>query len=133
MARPLSEHPTPAELEVLKVLWERGPCTVRDVLDEFQEQGRRRAYTSVMSLMNVMAEKRLLKRTARGRAFVYESRSPRENTLGQMVGDLWQRAFEGSAATLVTRLLAEAQPSEAELRAIRQVIAQYQADQEGRK
>jgi predicted transcriptional regulator len=100
------------------------------VLDEFQQQGRRRAYTSVMSLMNVMAEKRLLKRTPRGRAFVYEARSARDSTLGQMVGDLWQRAFEGSAATLVTRLLEEAQPSEHELRAIRQAIAQYQAEQE---
>lgn len=133
MARPLSEHPTPAELEVLKILWERGPVTVRDVLDEFQQLGRRRAYTSVMSLMNVMAEKRLLKRIARGRAFIYEARAPRESTLGQMVGDLWQRAFEGSAATLVTRLLEEAQPSDAELKAIREAIAQYQAEQGDRR
>lgn len=130
MPRPTTEQPTPAELEVLKVLWERGSSTVRDVLDEFGRQGRRRAYTSVMSLMNVMADKQLLRRKPLGRAYVYEARMPREKTLQQMVGDLWERAFEGSAATLVTRLLEETRPSDDELLAIRQVIAQYQAEQE---
>jgi predicted transcriptional regulator len=131
MPRPATEHPTPAELEVLKALWDRGPSTVRDVLDEFRAQGRRRAYTSVMSLMNVMADKKLLRRRPQGRAYVYAARTPREATLGQMVGDLWQRAFEGSASTLVTRLLEEARPSDDELLEIRKVIAQYQSEQGG--
>ena len=130
MSRPQSEHPTPAELEVLKILWEDGPCTVRDVLDHLNRQGRRRAYTSIMSLMNVMVEKRLLKRKPHGRAYLYEPRAPREKTLGNLVGDLWQRAFEGSATTLVTRLLQETQPTPAELEAIRDAIEQYEADLE---
>jgi predicted transcriptional regulator len=62
---------------------------------------------------------------------VYAARTPREATLGQMVGDLWQRAFEGSASTLVTRLLEEARPSDDELLEIRKVIAQYQSEQGG--
>lgn len=131
MSRPQSDHPTPAELEVLKVLWDEGPCTVRDVLGQLNRQGRRRAYTSIMSLMNVMVDKRLLKRKPHGRAFLYESRAPREKTLGEMVGDLWQRAFEGSSTTLVTRLLEETQPTPEELEAIRAAIEQYEADQEG--
>lgn len=130
MPRPQSEHPTPAELEVLKVLWEDGPCTVRDVLDRLNGQGRRRAYTSIMSLMNVMVDKRLLKRKPHGRAYLYEPRAPREKTLGDLVGDLWQRAFEGSATTLVTRLLEETQPTSAELEAIREAIEQYEAERE---
>lgn len=130
MARPQSEHPTPAELEVLKVLWENSPCTVRDVLDYLNQQGRRRAYTSIMSLMNVMVDKRLLKRKPDGRAYLYEPRVPREKTLGELVGDLWQRAFEGSSTTLVTRLLEETQPTSEELEAIRRAIEQYEADLE---
>jgi predicted transcriptional regulator len=129
MARPKQEHPTPAELEVLKVLWERGPSTVRGVMDSLAEQGHRRAYTSVMSLMNVMADKGLLKRTPQGRAFIYSPRIDREKTLGRMIGDLWQRAFEGSASTLVSRLLDEASPSRDELDEIRKAIEAYQRDQ----
>lgn len=122
MVRPRHEQPTPAELEVLKVLWDRGPSTVRDVLDVLQEQGDGRAYTSVMSLMNVMAEKGLLGRRASGRAFVYAARETREATLGSLVGDLCRRAFEGSAKTLVTHLLEESRLTEAELEEIHRLI-----------
>jgi predicted transcriptional regulator len=128
MPRPKTEHPTPAELEVLKILWDHGPATVREVLEQLNASGRRRAYTSVMSLLGVMADKRLLSRSRRGRAFVYAARTPRERTLGQMVGDLWQRAFDQSASSLVTHLLDEANPSEEELDAIRRAIESYQSD-----
>jgi BlaI family transcriptional regulator, penicillinase repressor len=128
MARPKHEHPTPAELEVLKVLWERGASTVRDVLDEFTQMRRRRAYTSVMSLMNVMADKGLLRRRRRGRAFVYEPRIAREATLSDMIGDLCDRAFESSAPLLVSRLLEQANPSREELDEIRRVIDEYRAE-----
>jgi predicted transcriptional regulator len=133
MARPKHEHPTPAELEVLKILWERGPSTVRDVMDALAGQGHRRAYTSVMSLMNVMSDKGLLKRTPQGRAFVYAPRAGREKTLGRIVGELWQRAFEGSASTLVSRLLDEASPSREELDQIRRAIEEYQRQQENQR
>lgn len=133
MARPKNEQPTPAELELLKIVWERGPCTVRDVLDDLQDRGDGRAYTSVMSLMNVMAEKRLLRRKAHGRAFVYSARATQESTLGGLVGDLCRRAFEGSAKTLVTHLLQESELTVAELEEIHRLIEQHRrVDSDGR-
>ena len=129
MARPKQQTPTAGELEVLKVLWEHGACTVRDVLNELNKR-RSRAYTSVMTLLNVMTEKGLVMREPQGRAFVYQARRPRETTLGRLVQDLLGRAFEGSASALVTQVLAESKPSEEELEAIQQAIDEYQR-QEG--
>jgi BlaI family penicillinase repressor len=126
MPRPKTPHPTPAELEILKLLWERGPLTVREVLDELNAVGPRRAYTSVMSLLNVMADKGLLEREPEGRAFRYRPRVGRRPTLGNLVGDIWQRAFEGSATTLVAHLLEQAQPTAEELKAIREALKQYE-------
>jgi len=125
MARPKEEHPTVGELEVLKVLWEQGPSTVREVMDVLNHR-RLRAYTSVMSLLNVMTEKCLLTRRPQGRAFVYQTRVTRERTLGRLVTDLVGRAFEGSASALVSRLLDESNPSEQELEKIRQAIEAFQ-------
>ncbi len=124
MARPKHEHPTPGELEVLKVLWDRGPSTVRDVMEVLNDE-RPRAYTSVMSLLNVMTDKGLLTRRAKGRAFVYQAKAGRSRTLGQMVDDLLGRAFEGSAAALVSQLLDQSTPTEEELDEIRRLIDQY--------
>jgi predicted transcriptional regulator len=129
MARPKQEQPTPAELEILKIVWERGTLTVREVMEELNRDGRERAYTSVMSLMNVMSEKGLLIRTPVGRAFEYKASSPRERTLGQLLGDLLGRAFEGSASALVTQLLDEANPTQEELAEIRKALAEYQKQQ----
>ncbi|MFQ5732224.1 MAG: BlaI/MecI/CopY family transcriptional regulator [Planctomycetaceae bacterium] len=133
MARPRHKHPTPAELEVLKILWDRGPSTVRGVLGVFAATGHRRAYTTVMSLMNVMVEKSLLRRRRRGRAFLYEARLPQEKTLRTMVGDLWERAFEGSTELLLSRLLEQANPSPQELDEIRRVIDDYRNQTAGRE
>ncbi len=124
MARPKQEHPTPGELEVMKILWDHGPLTVREVMQWLNRQ-RPRAYTSVMSLLNVMTDKGLLGRTAKGRAFVYQSKISRDKTLGHMVGDLLGRAFEGSASALVAHLLEESNPSPQELNDIRQAIESH--------
>jgi len=125
MARPRNEHPTPTELEVLKILWEQGPATVRDIHEAFTGMQRERAYTSVMSLMNVMADKGFLRRVPHGRAFLYEPCIQREEALQQLLGDLWQRAYEGSATLLVSQLLEQANPDRDELNEIRRVIEQY--------
>jgi predicted transcriptional regulator len=122
MARPKYDYPTPAELEVLKIVWEEEPCTVRDVMGSLN---KRRAYTSVMSLLNVMTEKGLLKRTPRGRAFVYSARVGRTRTLGQLVTDLVSRGFEGSPSALVANLLDQTKPTAAELEEIRETIDAY--------
>ena len=127
MPRPKEEQPTSGELEVLKVLWDRGPSTVRDVMHVLNES-RARAYTSVMSLLNVMTDKGLLVREPQGRAFVYRPAIEREATLQGMVGDLLGRAFEGSTSQLVAHLLDQSQPTARELTEIRKAIEQYQKD-----
>lgn len=124
MARPAEQQPTRAELEVLQVLWQRAPATVREVMQTLSRP-RPRAYTSVMSLMNVMAEKGLLTRKAKGRAFVYRPAAPREKTLAGMVADLLGRAFDGSASEMVAHLLERTKPSRAELDEIREAIAAF--------
>jgi predicted transcriptional regulator len=128
MPRPKEEKPTAGELEVLKVLWARGPSTVREVMDVLNER-RPRAYTSVMSLLNVMTDKGLLVRVPQGRAFVYRARLDRRRTLGGMVEDLLGRAFDGSASQLVAHLLDKHQPSSEELAEIRRTIQQYARQQ----
>lgn len=124
MARPAQPHPTPAELEILRILWERGPSTVREVLPQLPEE---RAYTSVMSLMNVMAEKQLVSRQAEGRAFRYSAATQPDQTEGKILGTLLERVFDGSASALVARLLEQSRPSEAELAEIRKLIEDYQS------
>lgn len=124
MARPKQDFPTPGELEVLKVLWQRGSSTVREVMDRLNTS-RPRAYTSVMSLLNVMTEKGLLVRKPQGRAFVYEASVKREATMGGLVDDLLGRAFEGSASALVARLLDQSRPTKDELDDIRRTIDEY--------
>jgi predicted transcriptional regulator len=125
MARPKEEHPTDGELEVLKVLWDRGPSTVREVM-EVLTAVRPRAYTSVMSLLNVMTDKGLVTRQPKGRAFVYRAKNDRSRTLRGLVGGLVGRAFEGSTAQLVAHLLDQTRPTDEELEEIRQAIKDYQ-------
>src|SRR5262249_46972539 len=90
---------------------------------------RPRAYTSVMSLLGVMTEKRLLVRKPRGRAYVYSPRVPQAKTTRDLLTDLLGRAFDGSASLLVSRLLEETQPSAQELDEIRRTIAEYESAQ----
>ena len=124
---PLKISPTPAELEVLKILWEHGPSTVREVM---RQQADERAYTSVMSLLNVMTEKGLLRRRPQGRAFLYETAAEREATLGGMLRDMLGRAFEGSASAMVAHLLEQSSPDDEELSEIRRTIRHYKRQQE---
>jgi predicted transcriptional regulator len=125
MSRPKEEQPTAGELEVLKVLWDRGPSTVREVMDVLNKE-RSRAYTSVMSLLNVMTDKGLVVREPHGRAFIYRAKTNRGRTLRRMVGDLLGRAFEGSTSQLVAHLLDQTKPSPTELEEIRRAIEEYQ-------
>ena len=125
MPRPKKEQPTTGDLEVLKVLWDRGPSTVREVMGVLNAV-RPRAYTSVMSLLNVMTDKQLLVREPQGRAFVYRPKTDRDKTLRRLVGDLLGRAFEGSTSQLVSHLLDQTRPSAEELAEIRRTIEEYQ-------
>jgi BlaI family penicillinase repressor len=131
MPRPRSDHPTPGELEVLQVVWRRGPSTVRQVLGELN-QVRPRAYTSVMSLLNVMVDKKLLRRKPHGRAFLYIARVEEQPTLREMVGDLVERAFGGSAQLLVAHALEQTDLSEQQLDEIHRMIEEYRSRKEDR-
>ena len=124
MARPRHNNPTPAELEVLQIIWEHGPCTVREVMNLLKPK-RPRAYTSVMSLMNVMAEKGLLNQEPKGRAFIYSAKVSRDKTQSSMLSDLLNRAFDGSANALVAHLLQQAEPNSEELDEIDKTIARF--------
>lgn len=125
MVRPRHENPTPAELEVLQVLWERGPSTVREVMTILNED-RPRAYTSVMSLMNVMEEKGLLRSKPQGRAFLYTARVSQEKVRSRMVGDLLDRVFDGSTSALVLNLLEQSGADPREIKDIRKAIAEFE-------
>ena len=122
MARPKQPHPTPGELEILRILWDRGPSTVREVLELVPQE---RAYTSVMSLLTVMAEKKLVTRKPEGRAFRYTAKQQADQTEGKMLGHLLDRVFDGSTTALVARLLEQSKPSPDELDEIRRLIDEY--------
>lgn len=124
MARPRHKNPTPAELEVLQIIWEDGPCTVREVMNLLKPK-RPRAYTSVMSLMNVMAEKGLLNQKPKGRAFIYSAKVSQDKTQSSMLSDLLNRAFDGSANALVAHLLQQTEPNSEELDEIHKTITKF--------
>lgn len=114
-------RPTDAELEILRVLWELGPATVRQVHEAFSRT-RETGYTTTLKLMQIMADKGLVTRDESTRTHVYEARVSQEHTQRQLVNDLVDRAFGGSAAELVLRALGSHRASESELRQIRKLI-----------
>ena len=106
-----------------------GPTSVRDVLERVNQDAEPpRAYTSVMSLLNVMTDKGLLRRSPHGRAFLYEPVSPREHTLRSLLGETLKRVYDGSASLLVAHLLDQSHPSIAELDQIRTLLNDYKTD-----
>src|SRR5581483_4799001 len=118
-------RPTDSELEILTVLWERGPSTVRDVHERIAAR-RPTQYTTVLKFMQIMAEKGLVRRDEKQRAHVYEAMRPREATQRQLAGDLLQRAFGGSAKSLVMGALAVRKASREELAEIRKLLDEYE-------
>lgn len=122
-----SPHPTEGELAILQVLWDRGgPCTVREV-HEALSQHKETAYTTVLKMMTIMADKGLLQRDESERSHRYGAMHPKPEVQSVLVKDLMQRAFAGSALQLVQRALAVDPPSRAELDAIEQLIADTKA------
>lgn len=117
--------PTPAELEILRVLWERGASTVREVHSTLCA-ARTTRYTTVLKLLQIMAEKGLVTRDERQRAHVYSARAPRTQTQGQLVRDLLERAFGGSAEGLVMHALSAKKVPAEELARIRALLDQLE-------
>ena len=116
--------PTDPELAILRVLWEKGPSTVRQVHDALAGT-RETGYTTTLKLMQIMSDKGLVKRNETTRTHVYSAIAGEEQTQQQLVKDLVDRAFGGSAATLVLRALSAEGTSESELREIRKLIDDY--------
>ena len=113
--------PTEAELEILNVLWQRGPSTEREVTDEIQKT-KTSGYTTVLKLMQIMANKGLVRRDENDRAHVYEPALPKEQTQRQLLSNLVEKAFEGSATKLVMQALSGKRASREELSRIREIL-----------
>jgi predicted transcriptional regulator len=125
MADKINPRPTDSELAILRVLWERGPSTVRevhDVLSPTHDSG----YTTVLKLMQIMTDKGLVDRDESQRAHVYTSRHGEQRTQRQLIGDLMDRAFGGSPAKLVMQALSTSRASAEDLSAIRTLLDQME-------
>ena len=120
-------RPTDAELGILRVLWERGASTVRDVHDELNRHATT-GYTTVLKLLQIMTEKGLVVRDETQRAHIYESRLGEQKTQRQLLSDLADRAFGGSAAKLVLQALSGRKATAEELGAIRQLLEQLEGE-----
>jgi len=117
-------RPTDAELAILRVLWERGASTVRQVHETLADT-RDTGYTTTLKLMQIMADKGLVTRNETARTHVYSAIAGQEQTQRQLVQDLVDRAFGGSAAQLVLRALRAEDATDAELKEIRKLIDDY--------
>ena len=121
-------RPTDAELAILRVLWDRGPSTVRKVAEVM---GRESAYTTVLKLLQIMTGKRLVRRDESARTHVYRVARSERATQRELVRDLADRAFGGSAARLVMQALAAKKASPEELAEIRELLAEQARKREG--
>jgi BlaI family transcriptional regulator, penicillinase repressor len=125
VARPKLPRPTDAELEILNVLWGRGPSTVREIHEEITRV-RATGYTSVLKALQIMAGKGLVERDEVHRVHVYRAALPQEETQRALVSDLLTRAFRGSAAKLVMRALESERASDEDRVLIRRMLADYE-------
>ena len=127
MSNPDLSRPTDAELAILRVLWRRGPSTVRQV-HEALSRDRETGYTTILKLMQIMNEKGLVERDESERTHIYQARFTEEQTQQGLVNDLLEKAFGGSAAQLVMRALAARKASADELAQIRQLLDELEGE-----
>jgi BlaI family penicillinase repressor len=124
MKQSQTPNPTAAELEILRVLWERGASTVREVYDVLNAS-RPSGYTTVLKLMQIMTAKGLVRRNEEQRAHVYEASLAAEQTKRRLVGDLLERAFGGSASELMMHALSK-RGSPQEIADIRRLLDEFE-------
>ena len=123
---PKPHRPTDGELEILRVLWRQGPSTVRDVHVTLSKTKPGTGYTTVLKLMQIMADKELVTRDERNKAHVYSPRIREDQTQRQLVGDLVERVFGGSAARMVMQALATKKANPEELAEIRHMLDEFE-------
>jgi predicted transcriptional regulator len=119
MPKPSMPRPTDAELSILRVLWQRGPSTVRQVQEELGEDT---GYTTVLKFLQIMTEKGLVTRDDSQHAHVYQTSLAEEETQRQLVADLLDRAFSGSSKKLVLQALSAKKASAEDLAEIRKLL-----------
>jgi BlaI family transcriptional regulator, penicillinase repressor len=119
------QKPTAAELQILQVLWERGPCTVRGVHDALKEE-KALGYTTVLKLMQIMTTKGLVRRDENQRAHVYQAQQPAEKTKRQFAADMLQRVFDGSARELMLHALASQRSTRQEIEELRNLLDEHE-------
>lgn len=117
-------RPTESELAILRVLWRSGPCTVRQVV-EASEPGT--GYTTILKLLQIMTEKGLVTRNDAARTHIFSPAQPEESTQRQLLDDLLDRAFGGSAQKLVLQALSGRQPSSDELAELRHLLNSFES------
>jgi predicted transcriptional regulator len=127
MARRKTPRPTDRELTILRILWENGPSTVRQVNEAMNEDGST-GYTTTLKLMQIMVEKRLVLRDDSQFKHVYRPALTEEKAQKQLVGDLLDRAFSGSAEKLVMRALSAKKVSAKELASIRKMLDEFEGE-----
>jgi BlaI family penicillinase repressor len=114
-------RPTDSELAILRVLWDRGPSTVKEVQDGLR-RSERRGYTTVLKLLQIMHEKRLVGRRRAGKAHVYRARLRESRVQKRMTSELVDGVFRGSAARLVMQVLSSGAPSREDLEEVRRLL-----------
>ena len=122
-------RPTAAELAILQVLWERGPSTVREVHEQLRE-GKETGYTTVLKTLQIMADKGLVRRDETRRAHVYQAKIHRERTQSQIVREVMDRVFAGSASRLVLHALSTKRASAEEIAEIRRTLDEMEGETE---
>ena len=120
-----TQKPTASELEILRVLWTRGPSTVREVHDSMKET-KTLGYTTVLKLLQIMTAKGIVRRNETERAHVYQAGVPATQTKRQLAGDMLQRVFEGSASDLMMHALAGKRTSREEIEELRRLLDEYE-------
>jgi predicted transcriptional regulator len=125
MKKKIRVKPTPSELEILHILWSRGPSTVREIHDVLAKQ-KDVGYTSALKLLQIMTTKGLVTRTEDQRAHVYQATQPAETTKQQVVADVLHRVFRGSASQLMQHVLSGRRGSKEEIEEIRRMLDEYE-------
>jgi len=123
---------TDQELEIMKIVWQRGSATVREVYEEMLRR-RKIAYTTVMTMMGILEQKGRLKKTEDGRAFVYTPTEPQTKVVGSMVQEFVRRVFNGSAQPLLVHLVENLDADDDQIDEIRKLLREKKLLKENRR
>lgn len=127
MKRETPKTPTDSELEILRVLWERGPSTVKEVHETLTKSASKPVgYTTILKLLQIMTVKGIVTRNEHDRAHVYVAGVPAERTKRQMAGEMLEKVFGGSASELVLHALSGQKASHEEIEEIRRLLDEYE-------